>query len=87
MSEDVGLTAASISEFDQAYASSAEFFDSVLEAHRINIGRVKKDDVPEEVAISALTRFLLTECSFESVVSGLTVAIVRIDRALREAER
>lgn len=74
-----------LSEFDQAFAGASEFLDSIIGAHRKNVDKTITEDFPEAVAISALTRFLLT-CPDEDVVTGLTVAVVRIERALRAGQ-
>lgn len=81
------VTAAQLAAFDQAYAHSSKVVDDILEAHRANVQRLSRDDLPEAAAIFGLSRYLLEDLTFEAVVSIATVAIVRIDRALREGGR
>ena len=77
------ITAAEIAAFDQAFASSSELLDGLLEAHRTNVDRIVAQGSPEEAAIVGLNYCLSEDLSFGLAVCALTVAIVRIDRALR----
>lgn len=81
------ITAAQLSAFDQAYAHSSTVLDDILAAHRHNLDSVVAHGAPEAAAIFGLSRYLLEDLTFEGVVSIATVAIVRIDRALREGGR
>lgn len=81
------ITAAQLSAFDQAFAHASMVLDEILAAHRRNNESVKANGVPEAASIFGLSRYLLEDMTFESVVSIATVAIVRIDRALKEFEQ
>lgn len=78
------ITAAQLSAFDQAFAHSAAVLDELLAAHRTNNEAVAAAGLPEAASIFGLSRYLLEDMTFEAVVSICTVAIVRIDRALKE---
>lgn len=79
------ITAAQLSAFDQAFAHSSTVLDDILDAHRRNNEAVAANGIPEAASIFGLSRYLLEDMTFEAVVSIATVAIVRIDRALKEA--
>lgn len=81
-----GLTGAMVAEFDQAWAESAEFLDTLvsryLGARQLDIA----DGIPECVSVVSLSQALMENLTVDPLVSALVVAIVTRARRIEAGD-
>lgn len=80
------LTGAMVAEFDQAWAESSEFLDtlvsSYLRARRLDVA----DGIPECVSVVSLSQALMENLTADPLVSALVVAVVTRARRIEAGD-